>query len=347
MRNIQTEVLDVSNITLNYNNIMRGALMLKNGEVVVIPTETVYGLAADAFNEKAIKKVFEIKGRAQDNPLLVHIYKIEQVFDVCKDISREAEKVMNNFWPGSVTLVFNKKDCISSMITAGMKTVGIRFPKCEITRAIIKESGTLLVAPSANISGRPSTTNAEHCYHDLNGKIPFILDGGPCSIGLESTIIDMSTTSPTLLRPGAICVDDIRKVIPNLIYEKTLFNTNENEIPKAPGMKYRHYSPETPVTLVQGDYYKTAQWILENTNKNDAIICFEEFFADFNEYRHVYSLGSRNILNLAARKVFHLLRVCDLASVDHIYVQAPNNSGLGNTIIDRLEKASAGNIIHI
>ena len=248
---------------------------------------------------------------------------------------------------GVYMMIFNKKDCISDTVSAGMKTVGVRFPKSEIARAIIKESGTLLVAPSANLSGKPSTTSAEHCYNDLNGKIPCILDGGPCLIGLESTIIDMSTPDPVLLRPGAISLDDIRKVIPNLIYKKNLLSVKGNEIPKAPGMKYRHYAPDAPVTLVKGDYAKTSKWIKENANEDNAVICFQEFLKDFKNYEHVYSLGSFKTLNVAAQKTFDLLRECDKLNVSHIYVQAPKDSGLGNSIINRLEKASAGDVINI
>ncbi|WP_270647956.1 L-threonylcarbamoyladenylate synthase [Paeniclostridium hominis] len=327
---------------------MEGARILQSGGVVAIPTETVYGLAADAFNENAIKKVFEVKGRPQDNPLLVHIYKLEQVYDICKDIPKEAERVFEAFWPGSVTLIFNKKECISDTVTAGMKTVAVRFPKSEIARAIIKESGTLLVAPSANLSGKPSTTNAEHCFDDLNGKISCILDGGSCSIGLESTIIDMSTPEPILLRPGAISVEEICNVIPNLIYKKELLSVGNSDIPKAPGMKYRHYAPDVPVTLIEGEYTKTSKWIKENVNKNDVIICFQEFLSEFNDYKYVYSLGSFNKLNIAAQKIFDLLRECDkVENVNHIYIQAPKSSGLGSSINNRLEKASSGDIIHI
>ncbi|PJI06723.1 MULTISPECIES: L-threonylcarbamoyladenylate synthase [Clostridium] len=344
---METEVLDVKNLNYSYQNIVKGAEYLKKGEVVAIPTETVYGLAADAFNECAVKKIFQVKGRPQDNPLLIHIYKLEQVYDICKDIPKAAEKVFDAFWPGSVTLIFNKKECVSDTVSAGMKTVGVRFPKSEIARAIIKESGTLLVAPSANLSGKPSTTSAGHCYNDLNGKIPCILDGGPCSIGLESTIIDMSTPEPVLLRPGAVSLDDIRRVIPKLIYKKNLLSVKGNEIPKAPGMKYRHYAPDAPVTLVEGDYIKTSKWIKENINEDNAVICFDEFLRDFDSCDYVYSLGSFKILNTAAQKIFNLLRECDKLNVSHIYVQAPKDSGLGNSIINRLEKASAGDIIHI
>lgn len=344
---MNTEILNVKDLKLHYKNVVRGAEFLKNGEVIAIPTETVYGLAADAFNERAIQKIFEVKGRPQDNPLLVHICERKQVYDICKDIPETAVKVFDTFWPGSVTLIFNKRDCISNTITAGMKTVGVRFPKSEIARAIIKESGTLLVAPSANLSGKPSTTSAEHCFHDLKGKIPCILDGGPCAIGLESTIIDMSAPAPILLRPGAVSLDDIRSVIPNLIYKKDLLSAKEDEIPKAPGMKYRHYAPDAPVTLVEGDYIKTSQWIRENADKHAAIMCFQEFMNDFKDYPHVYSLGSSEILNTAAHKIFDLLRECDHLNTGHIYIQAPANSGLGNSIINRLEKASAGDIVHL
>lgn len=228
-----------------------------------------------------------------------------------------------------------------------MDTVAVRFPKSEIARAVIKESGTLLVAPSANLSGKPSTTSAKHCINDLSGKIPCILDGGSCSIGLESTIIDMSTPDPVLLRPGAISVDEICDVIPNLIYKKDLLSVEDSEVPKAPGMKYRHYAPDVPVTLVEGEYVNTSKWIKESANKNEAILCFEEFLDEFSNYNYIYSLGSFNTLNTAAQKIFDLLRECDKLDIDHIYIQAPINHGLGNSIINRLEKASAGNIIHI
>lgn len=347
VNSIETEILEVKDLNSNYENVKKGAEYLKKGEVVAIPTETVYGLAADAFNENAIKKVFQVKGRPQDNPLLVHIHKLEQVYDICKDIPQEAKKVFDAFWPGSVTLIFNKKECISDTVTAGMDTVAVRFPKSEIARAVIKESGTLLVAPSANLSGKPSTTSAKHCINDLSGKIPCILDGGSCSIGLESTIIDMSTPYPVLLRPGAISADEICDIIPNLIYKKDLLSVEDSEVPKAPGMKYRHYAPDVPVTLVEGEYAKTSKWIKENANKDNAILCFEEFLDEFNNYNYTYSLGSFNTLNTAAQKIFDLLRECDKLDIDHIYIQAPTNQGLGNSIINRLEKASAGNIIHI
>ncbi|MBS5953820.1 MAG: threonylcarbamoyl-AMP synthase [Paraclostridium bifermentans] len=347
VNSIKTEILEVKDLNSDYESVKKGAEYLKKGEVVAIPTETVYGLAADAFNENAIKKVFQVKGRPQDNPLLVHIHKLEQVYDICKDIPQEAKKVFDAFWPGSVTLIFNKKECISDIVTAGMDTVAVRFPKSEIARAVIKESGTLLVAPSANLSGKPSTTSAKHCINDLSGKIPCILDGGSCSIGLESTIIDMSTPDPVLLRPGAISADEICDIIPNLIYKKDLLSVEDSEVPKAPGMKYRHYAPDVPVTLVEGEYAKTSKWIKENANKDNAILCFEEFLDEFNNYNYTYSLGSFNTLNTAAQKIFDLLRECDKLDIDHIYIQAPTNQGLGNSIINRLEKASAGNIIHI
>ncbi|MEN2259631.1 L-threonylcarbamoyladenylate synthase (plasmid) [Paraclostridium benzoelyticum] len=302
VNSIETEILEVKDLNSNYENIKKGAEYLKKGEVVAIPTETVYGLAADAFNENAIKKVFQVKGRPQDNPLLVHIHKLEQVYDICKEIPQEAKKVFDAFWPGSVTLIFNKKECISDTVTAGMDTVAVRFPKSEIARVVIKESGTLLVAPFANLSGKPSTTSAKHCINDLSGKIPCILDGGSCSIGLESTIIDMSTPDPVLLRPGAISVDEICDIIPNLIYKKDLLSVEDSEVPKAPGMKYRHYAPDVPVTLVEGDYVNTSKWIKENANKDNAILCFEEFLDEFSNYNYIYSLGSFNTLNIAAQK---------------------------------------------
>ncbi|CEQ22036.1 L-threonylcarbamoyladenylate synthase [Paraclostridium sordellii] len=345
---MDTKILKIIDFDKDYSKIIESASYLKSGEVVAIPTETVYGLAADAFDEKAIKKVFEVKGRPQDNPLLVHIHKLEEVYDICKDIPTEAKRVFEAFWPGSVTLIFNKKDCISDIVTAGMPTVAVRFPKSEIARAIIKESGTLLVAPSANLSGKPSTTSAQHCYNDLNGKIPCILDGGSSSIGLESTIIDMSVNPPILLRPGAVSIEEICSVIPNLIYKKELLSIENSDIPKAPGMKYRHYAPDIPVTLVEGEYIKTSKWISENTNENDVVICFQEFLNNFNNHKYVYSLGSFKMLNIAAQNIFNLLRECDkLVNINHIYIQAPKNEGLGNSIINRLEKASSGNIIHI
>ena len=235
---------------------------------------------------------------------------------------------------------------MSDVITAGLNTIAVRFPSHTIAQAIIKESGVPLVAPSANLSGKPSTTRAEHCFKDLNEKISLIVDGGACEFGIESTIIDLTTDIPVILRPGAISIEEIKSVLPNIIYEGSE-KIKDNEVPKAPGMKYRHYAPEAGVTVVEGALQETEKWILDRAIHEDGILCFEESREKFKEFKHVFSFGNFENPKSNSNKLFDILRKFDDLKVNHIYIQAPQNKGIGNSILNRLNKASAGNIIHL
>lgn len=344
---METRVLEVDSIEKDYNNIIEAARVIKAGDVVAIPTETVYGLAGSIFNEEAIKKIFIAKGRPQDNPLIAHISSIEQVDEICSEVPEKAKELAKKFWPGPLTIILKRKSCVSDTVTAGLDTVAVRFPSHPVANAIIKEVGEPLVAPSANLSGKPSTTSAKHCVKDLNGRVPLIIDGGDCEFGLESTIIDATSDPMVILRLGAIPVEELLEVVPNLVYEEELTKTGENEIPKAPGMKYRHYAPNAPVTVVTGEPYKTAEWIANNSNKDDGIICFEEYASLFTEHNFVLNFGSYSNLQSNANRLFRLLREFDETDVKKIFVQCPMNKKIGKAIINRLQKAAGGNIIEI
>lgn len=344
---METRVLKVEDLEKDYNNIIEAAKTIKDGEVVAIPTETVYGLAGNIFDEKAIKKIFEAKGRPQDNPLIAHVSSIEQINDICIEFPEEAKKLANRFWPGPLTIILKRKSCVSNTVTAGLDTVAVRYPLHAVANAIIKEAGVPLVAPSANLSGKPSTTSAKHCVKDLTGKIHLIIDGGDCEFGLESTIIDATTTPMVLLRPGAISIEEILEVVPNLVYEENMLHVSESDIPKAPGMKYRHYAPNAPVILVIGEPDKTAEWIAKKSNREDGIICFEEYMSLFNQYNFVLNFGSYSSLKTNANRLFRLLREFDEVDVKKIFIQCPINERLGKSIMNRLQKAAGDNIVEI
>lgn len=214
---METIVAKINDLEKDYDKIKIAAKYLKEGEIVAIPTETVYGLAASIFDVEATKKIFEAKGRPQDNPLIAHISELSQIYDICENISENALKLAEKFWPGPLTMILNKKDNVPATVTAGLSTVAVRYPSHIVANAIIKEAGVPLVAPSANLSGKPSTTSGEHCIRDLSGKIPYIVDYGECEFGLESTIIDTTVKPEKILRPGAITIEQIKEIIPDVI----------------------------------------------------------------------------------------------------------------------------------
>ena len=241
------------------NAVKTAAELIRAGEVVGMPTETVYGLAANALNGEAVKKIFLAKGRPQDNPLIVHIADFEQIYDLCPAVPPQAKQLADAFWPGPLTMIVPKGDCIPDEVSCGLDTVGIRLPSHPMARALIRESGVPLAAPSANTSGRPSTTTAAHVMHDMDGKIAAVLDGGACGVGVESTVITLALERPRLLRPGGITLEQLRSVLGEVDVDRALYEKIGDDVKvSAPGMKYRHYAPKAPVTVVrgnpQGDY---------------------------------------------------------------------------------------------
>ena len=321
--------------------ISAAARILRDGGLVGIPTETVYGLAANGLDEAAVKRVFEAKGCPQDNPLILHVTGPQWLPRFCTDIPPLAYVLARKFWPGPLTMILKcRKDVVPDVITAGLDTVAIRCPNHPVTLEIIREAGVPLAAPSANTSGRPSCTTAQDVLEDMDGKIEGIVDGGPCTVGVESTILDLTCTPPRMLRPGGLPLEAVEQLIGPISVDKAVTEAlKEGEKPRAPGMKYRHYAPKAPVTVVTGSPENSAKEILQRVKPGDGVICFDEYAHLFPE-QQVQLLGPSNDKSVQAQRVFDALRAFDSVSVAEIYAQCPDNRGLGLAIGNRLKKAA-------
>ena len=327
------------------------AAILRDGGLVGIPTETVYGLGANGLNEEAVKNIFAAKGRPQDNPLILHIPDVSWLERYCKDIPLTAYRLAEAFWPGPMTMILYHKDLVPQAVTAGLDTVGMRCPAHKLCRDIIAAAGVPVAAPSGNTSGRPSPTTAQHMREDMDGKIDAIVDGGPCAVGVESTIIDLTCQPPRLLRPGGITLEQLRSVLGEVEVDPAVTRLmGAGEKPKAPGMKYRHYAPKAPVTVVTGDPQKSARYIADHAAPEDGIICFDEFLSLFtgrSQTRPVMDLGPAGDKEEQARHIFDALRSFDHTSVPAIWAQCPDSSGIGLAIANRLNKAAGFHIIEV
>jgi len=339
-----TELIRIRNLNENADDFKRAGNLLRGGSVVAIPTETVYGLAANAFDTDAIKKVFEAKGRPQDNPLIVHISDISDIPKLASDFPDTAKKLAEKFWPGPLTMILKKTDAVPFEVTAGLLTVAVRFPSHEVARAIIDAAGVPLAAPSANLSGKPSPTTAQHVMRDLSGKIPMIFDGGACEVGLESTVIDLTGEVPTLLRPGGVTLSELRKTIGEVaVNPKILEEVDDGEAVASPGMKYKHYAPSSPVVIVEGksepfrDFVKS-----EASGKKVAVLCFDEEAALFEDSTvSVITYGSTSHPEELATNLFSALRSLDDICPDIIYAREPVCSdGLELAVVNRLSRAA-------
>ncbi len=319
------------------------AELIRQGETVVFPTETVYGLGANALDSLAVKKIFVAKGRPSDNPLIVHIADFEDAERFAKDIPKTAKVLAEKFCPGPLTMIFKKKDCIPSEVSAGLDTVGIRIPKDETARAFLKECGVPVAAPSANVSGRPSPTSFSHAFCDMNGKVSGIIKGEDSRVGVESTVLDMTAAVPTILRPGGVSREELEKVLGEVLISSEL---KKDDIPKAPGMKYKHYSPKGQVYILKGENEKRAEFIRRRSHVTSvAAVVFDEMVnADFGDAR-VLSLGSEKSPEDAAHRLFDILRECDDLGVKEIYAPGIPDDGLWRAVKNRLYKAAAARII--
>ena len=330
-----------SNIDACSNDIARAGEILRQGGLVVIPTETVYGLGGNALDEDAAKKIYAAKGRPSDNPLIIHISAPEDAEKYC--ITNEYYyKLAEAFMPGPLTVILPKKDIIPFSVTGGLDTVAVRCPSHPVARAIINAAGVPVAAPSANISGRPSPTCAEFVIEDMNGRVDMIIDGGDCEIGLESTIVKLEGGKAILLRPGAVTYDALTCVCDEVEVAGAVSNAlGENERPLSPGMKYRHYAPRSPFVLIKGkDDDKLA--FLQNALKDEncAVLCYEEelpFLGDHN----VISIGRRDDLSAHAKTLFTSLRVADKFNADVIYGHLPTMDGIGLALYNRMIRAAA------
>lgn len=320
--------------------IAKAAEILRNDGVVAIPTETVYGLAASAYSNSAVAKVFVAKGRPQDNPLIVHISNIDMLNDVACDIPDMAYKCAEKFWPGPFTMVLKKQATVCESVSRGLDTVAVRMPSHATARALIDAAGIPLAAPSANLSGCPSPTNAYHVINDLDGKIDAVIIDDECQVGVESTVITLVGDKPRLLRPGAVTVEQLREILPDIEIDEAVLAEPTSDIVASPGMKYKHYAPKTTVYLVEGDSDSFAAFV--NGKQNSAAICFKE---DVNiDVPHVV-YGSEGDEDSLAHNIFAVLRDIDKENYSEVYVHAPSKTGVGLAVYNRLIRASAFKVI--
>ena len=321
--------------------------ILRRGGLLGIPTETVYGLGANGLDKQAVKSIFAAKGRPQDNPLILHIASADWLERYCRDIPPSAYELARRFWPGPLTMVLKRKPIVPDVVTAGLDTVGMRCPDHGVCRAIIARADLPVAAPSGNTSGRPSPTTAQHMLEDMDGKIDGIVDGGPCAVGVESTIIDLTLTPPRLLRPGGVTLEQLREALGEVAVDEAVRRLmSEGEQPRAPGMKYRHYAPKAPVTVVMGNPLLSAEYMRDHAGEGCGIICLEEFAGQF-PGRLVQSLGSMCDKGEQARRVFDALRFFDGTGVVEIWAQSPDDTGLGLAITNRLNKAAGFHIVDL
>ena len=329
------------------DTVPQAAEILRRGGLLGIPTETVYGLGADALNEEAVAGIFLAKGRPQDNPLIIHVPSADWLERYCVDVPPAAYALAERFWPGPLTMILRRRENVPLRTTGGLETVGVRCPDHAVTRAIIEASGVPVAAPSGNTSGRPSPTTAAHMLEDMNGKIDGIVDGGPCTVGVESTIIDLTVTPPRLLRPGGLPLEQLRAVLGEVAVDKAVTEKlGEGERPRAPGMKYRHYAPKAPVTVVTGHGGRAAAYIRDHLSPEDGVICFDEYAPLF-EGHALYRLGPMADRQAQAQHVFDALRTFDSTDVTHIYAQCPDDAGLGLAVGNRLKKAAGFHVVTV
>lgn len=353
MIKLNTKVAIIDEHNIDEASIKEAGEVIKKGGLVAFPTETVYGLGADALNSSAVEKIFKAKGRPQDNPLIVHVCDFESVVPLVKEIPLVAQKLMRKFWPGPMTIILMKADVIPDVTSAGLKSVGIRMPSNIIARKLIGYAKVPIAAPSANLSGKPSPTDVERCIEDLKGKVDYILGGEKCSVGVESTVIDCTQYPPCVLRPGGITLEMLKAIDNNIYVDPAVMKKPDKDFkPKAPGMKYRHYAPKAPVKIVQGDLKKTVAKINEmvqnyiSEKKVVGIMATDETMSEYHE-GIVVSLGSRKCMTVVAHNLFETLRSFDDKNVDVIISESFDEKGIGMAVMNRLTKSAGFDIIKL
>lgn len=350
---MDTKIIMLDENNFDQNIMQEAGEVLRQGGLVVFPTETVYGLGANALDPEAVKKIFEAKGRPQDNPLIVHIADIEEIKPLVSEIPEMAKRFMKRFWPGPMTIILPKSSIIPDETSAALPCVGIRMPSNNVARELIRAAGVPIAAPSANISGKPSPTDVQRCIEDLSGKVDYIIGGNMCDIGLESTVIDCTTEPTCVLRPGGITLEMLREVDADTYIDPAIMKKPEKDFkPKAPGMKYRHYAPKAPVKIVQGDLKKTIEKINEivqnyiDENKVVGIMATDET-VKYYEKGIVISLGSRENMISVSQNLFETLRMFDDKEVDIIITEAFEEKGVGVAVMNRLKKSAGFDIVKV
>lgn len=348
---MKTQIIRLKDNYIEEKELKRAVEILKNGGLVAFPTETVYGLGGDALNASAAGKIYGAKGRPSDNPLIVHIADMKALDELTTGYSENGMKLANAFWPGPLTLIFKKSDKVPDSTTGGLDSVAVRMPSHPVALELMKSSGLYLAAPSANLSGRPSPTNAEHVIEDMTGVIDMIIDGGKVDIGLESTIVDLTGSIPTLLRPGFITVEMLEKVVGAIEIDKAVLATTADPllIPKAPGMKYKHYAPKGELTIYEGESKEVIKAInlevaaLVLKGYKTGIIAAKETYGQY-PLGNVKVIGTREDETTIARGLFEVLRDFDTEGMEYIFAESFDNKQLGQAIMNRMLKAAGYHI---
>ena len=345
------EKIDPGNIDADVMD--RAGKLIAEGELVAFPTEAVYGLGGDALDPDASRKIYAAKGRPSDNPLIVHIAEFDDMKRVAREVPEQARKLADAFWPGPLTMIVWKSDAVPEATTGGMQTVAVRMPNHPVALELIRRSGCLIAAPSANTSGRPSPTEAQHVAEDLSGKIAMILDGGPVGIGIESTIIDLTEEKPMILRPGYITPEMLSEVLQEeVVIDPGIIAADDTRKPKAPGMKYKHYAPKAEMIIVDGAQDAVIAKINELTaakraeGKKVAVIATDETKERY-DAQVILSMGRRSDEDAIAQHLYKILRECDELEVGEIYSECFQTPRIGQAIMNRLLKAAGHTVIHV
>lgn len=341
---MNTQVLKINSVS-QQKDILTAAQLLKNGALVALPTETVYGLGANALDEEAVKSIFAAKGRPQDNPLIVHISEFDEIYNLVEEVPESAKSLAVKYWPGPMTLILKKSKLVPDVVSAGLDTVAVRLPNHDVTRAIIKAAGVPVAAPSANLSGSPSPTTAQSVLDDMNGRIPLIVDGGACRIGVESTVISLTGEKPSILRPGGVTPEQISGVLGDVAIDDAVFHKiSSSRKVASPGMKYKHYAPATKVVIVKGDSEKYYDF-LEKQSGNFGALCFEEDASKVNCKYVSYGKESNSLSQ--SNRLFNALREVDSLGVDVVFARYPFEDGMGLAVLNRLLRSAAFEVIEV
>ena len=349
---MNTKVVFVDEQHIDVDVIKEAGELIRQGELVGFPTETVYGLGGDALKPDSSRKIYAAKERPSDNPLIIHIAKWEDLDTICEDVPDAAKRLADVFWPGPLTMILKKRPIVPLETTGGLQTVAVRMPSHPVALAFIEAAGGYVAAPSANVSGRPSPTLAKYVKEDMDGKIPLILDGGQVGIGVESTIVDLTEKVPMILRPGFVTKEMLEQVLGEVKEDATLMEAHKDVAPKAPGMKYRHYAPKGNLVIVSGDeeavisYINKACQTAEAKGKKTGVICTKEN-AECYEARNVKIIGSKTEESTIAHGLYQCLRECDDEDLEVIFTESFPTKGIGQAIMNRLLKAAGHQIIQV
>ena len=349
---METKWIEIDENNIEKEAVQEAGCIIKNGGLVAFPTETVYGLGGDALNKESAKKIYAAKGRPSDNPLIVHICKWDDLKKIVKKIPDSAKALADAFWPGPLTMIFEKNDLVPDETTGGLSTVAVRYPNHKTALAFIEAAGGYVAAPSANVSGRPSPTEGKYVYEDMNGRIEMILDGGLVGIGLESTIVDLTEEIPVILRPGYITEEMLLKVLGEVKTDPTILNVAADMAPKAPGMKYRHYAPKGELTIVSGEMDKVVETINDEVKQamdkglKTGVIGTDETIGQYHAHSRK-SVGKRLDEASIARRLYQILREFDDEEVEILYSEAFDQTGVGQAIMNRLLKAAGHKVLSV